>query len=252
MRRLYFCGDLKLNWQYLDQFLRDIWVSHLAAFPAHCDHSSPPTLHLSPSLTIPDYVVLHLMSHASITLAKLSRILFFVCFVYTEIVLALGSSDAFIDSKQIIFLNIHLLILNVCRSHQQFDDYSHRGSVNPSEQSMSRLLLNMSLVNTSHRSQVQLPHYHHDCKLYCKERGHQCRSKVLIISAMISPSTAYHEGEGIYPPEYGPYPGVPPHIYHQLERHPRCSWQSYPEAINSKCELSLDCSTKQVSYDIML
>ena len=125
MRSLYFCGDLKLNWQYLDQFLRDIWVSHLAAFPAHCDHSSPPTLHLSPSLTIPDYVVLHLMSHASITLAKLSRILFFVCFVYSEINLASKKKISPISSEQNNFLTYtcvtcicSLLIAGlICRVH---------------------------------------------------------------------------------------------------------------------------------------
>lgn len=71
--------DPTQNWQYLHQFLREIWVSHLAAF-RELDHSSPPPSHhpsLPPSCIPPDYGVQHLMTHANITKANHQKLLCF-------------------------------------------------------------------------------------------------------------------------------------------------------------------------------
>ena len=112
MRSLYFSGDLKLNWQYLDQFLRDIWVSHLAAFTgpgpsmhwsAYCSVCIPPSLP-PPSAhraATPDCVGARLMSHASISQAKSSRI-FIVCQL-------LPVTDHFGSLATIFIMNIFIL-----------------------------------------------------------------------------------------------------------------------------------------------
>lgn len=129
-------------------------------------HHPPPSLS-PPSLTIPDYVVLHLMSHASITLAKLSRILFFVCFVYSEINLASWKKiPLYLLTYTCVTCICSLLIAGLVNNLQS-THISHRGSVNPSEQ--SEHIVNMSLVNTSHRSRVQLAHYHDDGEQYCNQ-----------------------------------------------------------------------------------
>ena len=136
------------------------------------------------------------------------------------------------------------LINNLLNTHS-----SHRGSVNPSEQHEQI----GEYESSQHQSQISSAARTSSRWLWVilksiKKTRQWCFKVLrLPISAIVhlSAVTAFHESP--YPPEFGPgYQGlgVPPHIYHQLERHPQCSWKSFPEAINSKCELSLDCSTK--------
>ena len=98
------------NWQYLDQFWREIWVSHLAAFTGpgplisvlQCLHPSIPPSTLRPPCCHPWLCRgTPLMSHASISQAKSSRI-FIVCQL-------LPVTDHFGSLATIFIMNIFIL-----------------------------------------------------------------------------------------------------------------------------------------------